>query len=136
MVIHFIGIGGIGVSALARDFLARGARGSGSGTARSAITDELRRAGARIFIGHRASNVPRQCDRVIYSAAVSAANQERRAAALRVVPQRSYAEVMGDLTRKYFTIAVSGSHGKSTTTALIALILMRAGLDPTVVIGT
>ncbi len=134
--VHCIGIGGIGVSALAKYYLSQGARVSGSDAARSEITDELRRRGVKIVIGHRRSNVPRRCDRVVYSAAVGADNPERIEAALRVIPQTSYAEAVGELTRKYFTIAISGSHGKSTTTALIALLLMRAGLDPTVIIGT
>lgn len=134
--VHFIGIGGIGMSALARYYASEGYRVSGSDAVRSSITDALRSEGIKIVIGHRATHVPRTAEIVIYSSAVTPANPElRRAQSLRI-PCMTYAEAVGRLTREYYTIAVSGSHGKSTTTALIGLLLVAAGFDPTIIVGT
>ena len=135
MRVHFIGIGGIGVSALAQWFLAEGHAVGGSDSASSALTHDLKKRGVSIFIGHAAKNI-RGAELVIFSAAISPENVERREAKRRGIPQKSYAEALGELTQKYFTIAVSGTHGKSTTTAMIARIMIRAGLDPMVIIGT
>jgi UDP-N-acetylmuramate--alanine ligase len=142
MKIHFIGIGGIGVSALARYFLVKGANVSGSDLASSEITDALAKSGAKIFIGpHSPENLANNLDIVIYSPAVRSDNPElQKARELRVQSSefkiQSYPEALGELTKQYFTIAVSGAHGKSTTTAMISLVLEKAGLDPTVIIGT
>ncbi|MBI4119169.1 MAG: UDP-N-acetylmuramate--L-alanine ligase [Parcubacteria group bacterium] len=133
--IHFIGIGGIGVSSLARYYLATGWKVSGSDAARSEITDDLKKRGARIFIGQRAKNIG-QADLVVYSAAIKPENPELAAAVAAGVKTFTYAQAVGELTKKYFTIAVAGSHGKSTTTALIGLIMIKAGLDPTIIVGT
>jgi len=145
MKIHFIGIGGIGVSALAKYYLKRGDRVSGSDLASSEITDQLKKMGAKIFIGpHKTLNL-KLCARlslaqlpelVIHSPAVTPDNPELRAARKWGVKCQSYPEALGQLTKNYFTIAVAGTHGKGTTTALISLILIKAGLDPTVIIGT
>ncbi len=142
MLVHFIGIGGIGISALAQYYLDQGDRVTGSDLAKSATIELLRKKGARIKIGqHKSSNLKEQVDLVIYSPAVQRDNPELKKA--RTVKEKnkqlkilSYPQALGTLTRKYFTIAVSGTHGKSTTTAMIALILVKAGLDPTVIIGT
>lgn len=135
--IHFIGIGGIGMSALARLFRSRGSRVSGSDVAHSEITGALRREGVRIAIGpHRAANVPPRTMEVIRTSAVQDNSPEVREARERGLAVRFYAEALGDITREYRSIAVAGAHGKSTTTALVALVLIRGGLDPTVVIGT
>lgn len=135
--IHFIGAGGIGVSALAKYFMSQGARVTGSDIAKSEITDELAGLGARIKIGpHRAQNIPSGTARVIYTAAVRKENSEYREAKKRRIPAESYAEAVGDLTKKYETITISGAHGKSTTTALSALVLEEGYCDPTVIIGT
>jgi len=140
MRIHFIGIGGIGVSALARYYLARGFEASGSDVAESKTTNELEKLGAKIFVGHKKQNLANlsSCDdgRIIYSAAVEENNLELVEARRRGVKCQTYAQALGELTKKYFTIAVSGTHGKSTTTAMIGLILEAAGLDPTVIVGT
>ncbi len=134
--IHFIGIGGIGVSALARLYKSRGFQVSGSDIARSEITDALAREGIKISIGtHRASNLG-DARRVVYTAAAKPSNPEIRAARRRGFRVESLAQAVGELTREFLTVAVTGSHGKSTTTALVALALMRGGLDPTVQIGT
>ncbi len=149
--IHFIGIGGIGVSALARYFLSQGAQVSGSDVAESEILEDLRKLGAKIFIGHRKENLThgkkadldsrfrgndKIIDLVVYSAAVRDDNPELIEARRRGIECQTYAQALGELTKKYFTIAVSGTHGKSTTTAMIGLILEAAGLDPTVIVGT
>ncbi|MDP3727299.1 MAG: UDP-N-acetylmuramate--L-alanine ligase [bacterium] len=135
--VYFIGIGGIGVSALARLYRNRGFLVSGSDIARSEITDTIKREGVHIFIGpHRASHIAHGVTRVIYTAAAKPSNPELREARRRGIRTLSLAEAVGELTREFRTIAVTGSHGKSTTTALIALVLIRGGLDPTVQIGT
>jgi len=134
--VHFIGIGGIGTSALARWFLSYGYNVSGSDISYSEIISDLRRRGIRVFIGHRAKNLSRNANLAIFSAAVPANNPERQKAAQMGIPAESYAEAVGELTKKYKTIAVAGAHGKSTTTALLSLALISAGLDPTVIIGT
>lgn len=134
--IHFIGIGGIGVSALARYFLSQGWTVGGSDLVESDLIEELREDGIRIFIGHAPLNLPREAGLVIYSPAVKSNNPELSLARTLKIKTQSYPQALGELTKKYFTIAVSGSHGKSTTTALISLILKEAGLDPTVIIGT
>ncbi len=135
--VHCIGIGGIGVSALARLYRSRGYRVSGSDLARSEITDVLAREGIRVFIGpHRAGHVPSSATRAVYSAAVRPDNPEHGEARRRGIPCQSYARALGELTREFKTIAVAGSHGKSTTTAMVALMMTRAGLDPTVIVGT
>lgn len=135
MKIHFIGIGGIGVSALAQYYLAKGHEISGSDLVSSEITDLLKKKGAKIHIGeHRASQ--KLHDLVIYSPAVKENNPELESFKKRGLKCQSYPEALGKLTKKYFTIAVCGTHGKSTTTALISLILIKAGFDPTVILGT
>ena len=136
MKIHFVGIGGIGVSALAKYYLAKGHKISGSDLASSEITESLAKKGAKIFIGHKKENLAAGAKLVIYSAAAPKNNPELTAAKKLKIRTISYAEALGELTKKYWTIAVSGSHGKSTTTAMIALILEKAGLAPTVILGT
>ena len=137
MKIHFIGIGGIGVSALARYYLKKGYKISGSDLSSSEITDTLKKLGAKIFVGkHNAKNLPKDTNLVIYSPAVLQNNPELKEATYRGLTPVSYPEALGELTRKHFTIAVAGSHGKSTVTAMIGILLTKAGLDPTVILGT
>ena len=135
--VHFIGIGGIGVSALAQYYLSKGAEVSGSDLFSSEITDFLKEKGAKLIIGrHKKQNLPSNIDLVVYSPAVKKDNPELRELIKQGAKAQSYPEALGDLTKQYFAIAVSGTHGKSTTTAMIALVLIKAGLDPTVIIGT
>ena len=135
--IHFIGIGGIGVSALAQYYLSKGHKISGSDLVSSEITEALKEKGVKLFIGkHKAENLPKRVDMVIYSPAVTTDNPELKEAKKKEIKYLSYPEALGELTKKYFTIAVSGTHGKSTTTAMIGLLLVKAGLDPTVIVGT
>lgn len=137
--IHFVGAGGIGVSALAKWSILDSVKVSGSDAAQSEITDELQKMGARIFtppkagqVGHKKENVPPDADLIIYSDAAPKDNPERKNKIL----QKSYYEVLGDITRQKKTIAVSGTNGKSTTTAMLGKILIDAGLDPTVIVGS
>ncbi|MDD2697079.1 MAG: Mur ligase domain-containing protein [Candidatus Pacebacteria bacterium] len=134
--IHFIGIGGIGVSALAQYYLAKGHKVSGSDLVGSEITEALKKKGAKIRIGKSVGTWSKCADLVVYSPAVREDNVELKAAKKAGIKCLSYPQALGELTKKHYTIAVSGTHGKSTTTAMVALILIKAGLDPTVIIGT
>ena len=131
-----MGIGGIGISALAKLLSRRGAEVTGSDLMTSSVTRELEIEGKRVFIGHSAENVPTDCDLIIYSPAVPENNPERVVARERGVSEMSYPEALGELSREFRTIAVAGTNGKSTTTAMLGLILEEAGFDPTVVVGT
>jgi UDP-N-acetylmuramate--alanine ligase len=136
--VHFIGIGGIGMSALARYFLSEGWKVSGSDLSPSDILKELRKEGAHIKIGHHYSliraNEP--INLVIYNQAIPEDNPELIQAKKFNIVCQSYPQTIGELTKKYKTIAIAGAHGKSTTTAMTALILIEAGYDPTVIVGT
>jgi len=134
--IHFIGIGGIGVSSLTQYYLAQKAIVSGSDLEKSEITDYLKKKGAKIFIGNKKEDIHQDLDLVIYTPAVGKDNPELKQAKRLKIKTLSYPEALGLLTKKHFTIAVSGAHGKSTTTAMLAKILIEAKLDPTVIIGT
>ncbi len=134
--IHIIGIGGIGISSLARWFLSKGWNVSGSDLTPNKITHELAREHIRVFVGHEKTNVPKTVNVVVYSQAVRSKNPEIQEAKRLKIPCLSYPQAVGELTREYKTIAIAGAHGKSTTTALIGLILKNAGLDPTIIVGT
>lgn len=140
--VHFIGIGGIGISAIARMFLRRAQdkslpmKVSGSDMAESEMTKGLQEAGATIFIGEDAKHIPPDCDLVIYTIAISDGHPELVEAKKRGIPILSYPEALGIVSKDKYTIAVTGTHGKTTTTAMIARVLMDAGLDPTVIIGS
>lgn len=136
MIIHFTGIGGIGVSALAKFYNSKENTISGSDLTESETTDSLKEEGINISIGNDSSNLPNNLDILIYSPAVGEDNSERIEAVKRGIKVLSYPEALGELTRKYYTIAVSGTHGKSTTSSMIAKILTEANLDPSVIIGT
>lgn len=133
--IHCIGIGGIGLSAIAEILLSRGYSVSGSDMKESDITSKLAKMGARIFIGHRAENVD-NADLVVYSAAVGKDNPEIMRAAERGIETVTRAQMLGVLMSEYEnSIAISGTHGKTTTTSMVSLILDRAGLEPTILVG-
>ncbi len=136
MKVHFIGIGGIGVSSLAQYFIATENIVSGSDLNSSEITEKLEKLGVKISINNSAKNISKDIDLVIYSPAVKPNNPELKKAISLGIKTQTYPEALGEITKKYFTIAVSGTHGKSTTSSMIALILINAGLDPTVIIGT
>ena len=134
--VHFIGIGGISMSGLAEILLKEGFPVSGSDSHASALTEHLERAGAQIHIGQEASNIPEDCRLVVYTAAIHPDNPEYREAKRRGIPMLSRAELLGQLMRNYQTsIAVAGTHGKTTTTSMIASILLEEDADPTISVG-
>ena len=132
--VHFVGIGGIGMSGIAELLANLGYVVSGSDEKRSSVTDRLGTLGIRIAIGHDAEHVG-DADVVVISTAVRPANPEVGEAVRRQIPVIPRAEMLAELMRLRFAIAVAGAHGKTTTTSMIALVLERAGLDPTAVIG-
>jgi UDP-N-acetylmuramate--alanine ligase len=132
--IHFVGIGGIGMSGIAEVLLNLGYQVSGSDQRESDATRRLQGLGGRIFIGHHADQVC-NTDVVVISSAVKPDNPEVVAAHERHIPVIPRAEMLGELMRVKDGVAVAGSHGKTSTTTMIAAILAHAGLDPTVVIG-
>jgi UDP-N-acetylmuramate--alanine ligase len=132
--IHFIGIGGIGMSGIAELLANLGYLVSGSDERRTRVTDRLAMLGIRIAQGHQPANVG-DADVVVVSSAVRAANPELIEAGRRQIPVIPRAEMLAELMRLRYAIAVAGSHGKTTTTSMIAFVLERAGLDPTAVIG-
>jgi UDP-N-acetylmuramate--alanine ligase len=131
---HLIGIGGAGMQALAAVLLGRGWRVTGSDL-RPQSTVELAGSSVRIFSGHAAGHVPSDTTLVIYSDAVPPDNVERRAAVVRKILLRSYPEMLGELGRGRPTLAVAGTHGKSTVAAMTAAAVVAGGLDPLVVFG-
>lgn len=133
--VHFIGIGGIGVSAIARMMLGEGKEVSGSDVARSEITDALAKLGAKIKIGHNPRNL-KDADLVIYTPALAKNNPELLKAQKLKIPTFSYPEMLGIISEDKYTIAVSGSHGKTTTTAMIGKILQDAGKSPSIIVGS
>ena len=132
--VHFIGIGGIGMSGIAELLANLGYVVSGTDEKRSAVTERLATLGIRVGYGHDAAHVG-DADVVVVSSAVKTTNPEVREAARRQVPVIPRAEMLAELMRLKTAIAVAGAHGKTTTTSMIALVLERAGLDPTAVIG-
>jgi UDP-N-acetylmuramate--alanine ligase len=133
--VHFVGIGGIGMSGIAEVLLNMGYTVTGSDQAESETTRRLVRLGAGVLLGHSPQNVTSAVDVVVISSAVKMSNPEVvRARELRI-PVIPRAEMLAELMRMKFGIAVAGTHGKTTTTSFIADVLARAGLDPTVVIG-
>ncbi len=136
MRVHFIGIGGIGVSAIACIYKQKNWIASGSDEEQSEITDTLKEMGIKIFIDHKADNLPADTDLVVYSEAVPKTNPELQQARKLKIKCFSGAEALADLAKDYFLIAVSGMHGKSTTSSMIAQILIKAKFDPTFIIGT
>jgi UDP-N-acetylmuramate--alanine ligase len=132
--IHFVGIGGIGMSGIAEVLLNLGYQVSGSDQRESDATRRLQGLGGRICVGHRAEQA-RGADVVVISSAVKSDNPEVVAAHERGIPVIPRAEMLGELMRVKDGVAVAGSHGKTSTTTMIATILAQAGLDPTVVIG-
>jgi UDP-N-acetylmuramate--alanine ligase len=132
--IHFVGIGGIGMSGIAELLINLGYQVSGSDIQASPVTARLAHLGGKIFHGHKKENLG-EADVVVYSSAVSSDNPEIIEATERYIPVIPRAEMLAELMRLKYGVAIAGSHGKTTTTSMIASILTSAGLDPTVVIG-
>ncbi len=135
--VYLLGIGGIGVSALARMFKASGAQVSGSDTGESLITEELRKIGVHIVIGQNIEDIAPDTDLVVYTVAIrDFAKEFLTEVKARFTNVLSYPEVLGLISKQKKTIAIAGTHGKTTTTAMIAEVLLNAKKDPTVVVGS
>jgi len=132
---HLIGAGGVGMRALGKMLMMRGACVSGSDIEPSAALDDLACHGAKIAIGQRADNIPQNCDTVVYSVAIKPDNPELLAAKERGIELIKYSKMLGRLMSDKKGIAIAGTHGKSTTSAMIAYALVQAGKDPSFVIG-
>lgn len=132
--VHFVGIGGIGMSGIAEVLLNLGYRVSGSDLKGSELTKRLERLGATLHTGHRADNLV-EADVVVISSAVKKDNPEVVAARARKIPVIPRAEMLAELMRLKYAVAVAGSHGKTTTTSMVATVMSAAGLDPTAVVG-
>src|SRR5438067_1544170 len=132
--IHFVGIGGIGMSGIAEVLLNLGYKISGSDLKRSAVTDRLQSLGATIFEGHSAESVS-AAEVVVTSSAIQSGNPEVDEAHRLHVPVIQRADMLAELMRLKYGIAIAGMHGKTTTTSMIAAVLAGGGLDPTVVVG-
>ena len=133
--IHFVGIGGIGMSGIAEILINEGFVISGSDRSLSEVTERLQKLGARVFEGHRASNVGSDVDALVYSSAVGPDNPEILEAQRRKIPVIRRAEMLAEVMRLKYGIGIAGTHGKTTTTSMISLVLMEGGLDPTVIVG-
>src|SRR4051812_22150404 len=132
--VHFIGIGGIGMSGIAEIMIRIGYTGQGSDAQASANTERLEKMGAKIFIGHDGPHLE-GASAIVYSTAVKADNPEMAAGRERRLPLVRRAEMLAELMRLQFSVAVGGTHGKTTTTSMVAALLDAGGLDPTVVNG-
>ncbi|MFH1838376.1 MAG: UDP-N-acetylmuramate--L-alanine ligase [Candidatus Kuenenbacteria bacterium] len=134
--VHIIGIGGIGVSAVAKTMLKLGKKVTGSDMHFSEITQVLKSRGVLIYQKHKKENLSSDTDLVIYSPAVLENNPEKIQAKKFNIPQLSYPEFLGELSKEKYTIAVSGTNGKSTTTSILGLILEKTKFDPLVIVGS
>lgn len=133
--VHFVGIGGIGMSSIAEILISRGFTVSGSDRAKSDITDRLESIGASIYEGHAAENV-KDVDVLVYSSAVSESNPEVKAAIDRNIPVIKRSEMLAETMRmQKYGIGIAGTHGKTTTTSMTGLVLTEAGIDPTIIVG-
>ncbi len=133
--IHFIGIGGVGVSAIARMARLKGIKVTGSDISVGKMSERIEKIGGKIFIGHKRENLPQDADMVVYSPAITEDNPEMIYARELNIPTYSYPEILGIISGDMFTIAVSGTHGKTTTTSMLAELFIYGNLDPTVVVG-
>jgi len=132
--IHFVGIGGVGMSGIAEVLLTLGYRVTGSDARRSDTVERLERLGAKVYLGHEAAHVE-GAHVVVYSSAVARDNVEVQTARQRGVPVIGRAEMLAELMRLKYGIAIAGTHGKTTTTSMVAAVLGAGGFDPTVVVG-
>ncbi|MFA4814529.1 MAG: UDP-N-acetylmuramate--L-alanine ligase [Candidatus Gracilibacteria bacterium] len=134
--IYLVGIGGIGMSGLARLLKAFGKEVRGSDSTASSTTAELEAEGIPVVIGHYPEHLPDTTELVIYSEAIPPVNPELLKAKELEIPTMTYFQALGEVTKNYHLIAIAGTHGKTTTTAMLGLILENAGLDPTVLLGS
>lgn len=136
--VHFIGIGGIGISAVARMMLHDGKAVTGQDMQEGEVISELRKVGANITIGQSFDNIPADVDLIVYTIAIDTYDRElaKKIKTQNEIPVRSYPQMLDIISRDKYTIAVSGTHGKTTTTAMIAQILRGVEYDPTVIVGS
>jgi len=134
--IHIIGIGGIGISALAQAYFKKGYSISGSDICVSELTLKLEKIGIKIYYKHAKTNIPQNTTLIVYSEAIDQNNPELKKAIELKIPSQTYFEALGELSKEYYTIAVAGTHGKTTTTAMLAKILIDNNYDPNVIIGS
>jgi UDP-N-acetylmuramate--alanine ligase len=134
--IHFTGIGGIGMSALAQMLVEQGVTVVGTDREASPVTELLEKKGITVLIGQRAENVQEGTTRLVYSDAVPAENPERVRARELGIPELSYFEMLGEVSKGKRTVAIAGTHGKTTTTGMLAKILADGGAEPTAVVGS
>ncbi len=134
--IYFVGIGGIGMSALAQMMLDQGAAVTGSDRDASPVTELLEKKGIKVVVGQKAENVPQNAELVVYSDSVPETNPERVRARELGIPSLSYFQMLGKVSEEKKTVAVAGTHGKTTTTGMLAKILKDAGASPTAVVGS
>jgi UDP-N-acetylmuramate--alanine ligase len=133
--LHFVGIGGIGMSGIAEILIDQGFTVTGSDRAGSDNTERLAALGARVYLGHQASNVEPDVDALVYSSAIPPDNPEIVLAHQRNIPVIRRAEMLAEVMRLKYGIGIAGTHGKTTTTSMISLVLMEGGVDPTVIVG-
>lgn len=132
--IHFVGIGGIGMSGIAEILLSQGFKISGSDLNKSEVTDRLESLGIKIYEGHSAENL-KEADVLVYSSAVNLENPEVKAAIERKIPVIKRSEMLAECMRMKYGIGIAGTHGKTTTTSMVGLVLTEAGIDPTIIVG-
>lgn len=134
--VYLSGIGGIGISAIAKMMLELEKEVYGSDSCKSDITDDLKRRGVKIFYKQEANNITSDIDLLVYSPAIPQSSPELKKAKELKILCLSHFEFLGELSKDYTTIAISGTHGKSTTTALLSMMMINAGLDPTIFVGS
>jgi len=134
--VHFVGIAGVGMSSLAQMLFRGGARITGSDNVRFPTLDAVERLGIPVTIGYNAENIPKDTELVVYTDAAHSDNVERAEAVRRGIPQKSYFGMLGEVSKGKKTIAVAGTHGKTTTTGMLAKILKDAGASPTAIVGS
>lgn len=133
--VHFVGIGGIGMSGIAQVLVNMGCQVSGSDLSKNKQVEQLMAAGVSIGIGHKKENVPEDCQVVVMSSAIKTSNVEIVEARQREIPVIPRAEMLSELMRLKRGIAIAGSHGKTTTTSIVAAVMLAGKLDPTIVVG-
>jgi UDP-N-acetylmuramate--alanine ligase len=133
--LHFVGIGGIGMSGIAEILIDQGFTVTGSDRAGSDNTERLAALGAHVYLGHQASNVEPDVDALVYSSAIPPDNPEIVLARQRNIPVIRRAEMLAEVMRLKYGIGIAGTHGKTTTTSMVSLVLMEGGVDPTVIVG-
>ena len=133
--LHFVGIGGIGMSGIAEILVDQGFKVTGSDLVKSENTKRLESLGTKVHIGHDAGNLDKDVDVLVYSSAVPVDNSEVVAAEKRKIPVIRRAEMLAEIMRLKYGIGIAGTHGKTTTTSMVSLVLMEGGIDPTVIVG-